>query len=500
MSYSALQDHFRRIGQFNELAAIVEWDQAVNMPASAGPARARSMAGLSRLTHELLLDERLRDWLSEAEGDASLETWQRANVREMKRQQRRACAVPSDLVEATAKSSKLSEQAWRRYRKENDFKSYLPYLENIIQARREASVALGEALNLAPYDALLDGYEPGVRTANLDAAFAPLKEFLPSFTEQVVGHQAKAPPIPFEGPFPVEQQKELGLSLMKACGLDMQRVRLDVSHHPFCGGVPSDVRITTRYAETDFSSALMGVLHEAGHAKYEHGLPEEWQHQPVGEARGMIAHESQSLLQEMQVCRGEAFLRYLAPRLREAFPEAYARQPEAYSVENLARCYTRVERGFIRIDADEVTYPAHVLLRYDLERQLMSGELQARDLPEAWNAKMQSLLGLTTLGNDQDGCLQDVHWPIGAFGYFPLYTVGAMVAAQFFAALNRQVPELSAQLEKGDFEQLNLWLKKAIWSRASSVDLNEMLLDATGEGLNPQCLIEHLRGRYLPQG
>lgn len=499
MSYQELQDHFRRIGQFNELAAIVEWDQAVNMPAAAGPARAQSIAGLSGLTHQMLLEPRLPEWLSAAENDTGLSFWQQANVREMKRLQKRASALPSNLVEATAQTSKLSEQAWRRYRGENDFKSYLPYLKNIVDARREESVALGEALNLSPYDALLDGYEPGVRTATLDSAFAQLKAFLPHFTDQVIEHQSGAPCIPFQGPFPIEQQKALGVSLMNMCGLDMQRARLDISHHPFCGGVPRDVRITTRYEETDYASALMGVLHEAGHGKYEQGLPEDWQHQPVGEARGMIAHESQSLLQEMQVCRSEPFLNYLTPQLRKAFPEAFERQPEAYTADNLRRCYTRVARGLIRINADEVTYPAHILLRYDMERDLISGKLAVEDLPEAWDAAMQSLLGLSTLSNDREGCLQDIHWPIGAFGYFPLYTVGAMVAAQLFSSAQAQIADLDTQIEKGNFEQLNTWLATVIWSRASSVTLNQMLLDATGEELNPEQLMRHLERRYLPE-
>jgi carboxypeptidase Taq len=281
-------------------------------------------------------------------------------------------------------------------------------------------------------------------------------------------------------------------------GFDLDQGRLDVSHHPFCGGVPRDVRITTRYDSNDFTTALMGVLHESGHGKYEQGLPERWLHQPVGAARGMVLHESQSLLLEMQVCRSEHFLHFAAPLIREAFERNVAAQPEAFTAENLSVLYARVRRGYIRVDADEVTYPAHVLLRYDLERRLIDGSLGVMDLPEAWNAKMQSLLGLSTLGNDKDGCLQDVHWPSGAFGYFPLYSLGAMVAAQLFARAQKDNVDLWSDLRAGNFERLNAWLSVHVWQQASSLSTDEILTNATGEPLNPRWFVEHLRQRYLP--
>ncbi len=481
-----------------EIEAIVEWDQAVNMPAAAGAARAESMANLASLRHGLLTQPWLPEAIEAAQTQSDLGQWESANLHEMRRAVRRATAVPNDLVEASAKADKSCEQAWRRYRAENDFASFAPLMQTVLDLKREQAEALSEALGCSAYDALLDEYEPGAKSAEIDEVFAELRQFLPDFTQAVIERQASQPVHEPRGPFPVEQQRRLAQQMMKASGFDLSCGRLDVSHHPFCGGVPRDVRITTRYDEADFTSSLMGVLHEAGHGKYEQALPPHWQHQPVGHARGMLIHESQSLLQEMQVCRSEAFLRFAAPHFREAFATQAAEQPEAYSVENLALLYKRVERSLIRVDADEVTYPAHVILRYELERDLLAGKLGVGQLPEAWDAGMTEMLSLSTLGNDRDGCMQDVHWPSGAFGYFPLYTLGAMAAAQLFAHARQAEPELDQQISGGDFSQLNAWLKTHVWSRASSVSTQQLLSDATGEPLNSRYFIEHLQARYQP--
>lgn len=496
MSYAKLDEHFGRVGQLEEVSAIVGWDQAVNMPPAAGANRAQALAGLTRVTHELLAAPEVGEWIAAAEAE-SLDPWQRANVREIARKWRRATAVPSDLVQAAARADKISEQAWREHRKANDFAAFAPHLETVIGLKRRVGEALAAELGCTPYEALADEFEPGIRVADIDAAFAPLKQFLPEFTQQAIEHQRSHKLVSPVGPYPVAQQRALGLAMMRAVGFAMDQGRLDVSHHPFCGGVPRDVRITTRYDEADFTSALMGVLHEAGHGKYEQGLPDAWLHQPVGLARGMVLHESQSLLQEMQVCRGRQFLSFALPHVHAAFPERVAAQPEAYTVDNLTALYCRVEPGLIRVDADEVTYPAHVALRYDLERQLIEGSLAVADLPAAWDAEMRRYLGISTLGNDRDGCMQDVHWPSGAFGYFPLYTLGAMVAAQLFARARAVIPGLLTALENGEFTALNRFLAEHVWSRASSVSTAQLLTDATGEALNPGHFIAHLRQRYL---
>lgn len=496
MSYQQLSLHFRRLAQFDELGAIVHWDQAVNMPPAAGPRRAEALSALARLQHDRVSDPRLSDWLDAAERNQELSAWERANVEQMRRLHRRATALPSDLVESSTHACQLSEQAWRRYRAENDFASHAPLLERVVQSQREVAAALSDALGVAPYDALMDAYEPDMRAQTVDRAFAPLREFLPTFIEEALEVQRSRPAVPPRGPFPIDAQKKLAHRMMAATGLDMGRARIDESHHPFCGGVPSDVRITNRYRTDEFLSGLMGVLHEAGHGKYEQGLPEQYIDQPVGKARGMVVHESQSLLQEMQVARGRDFVTFLTTQLPEFLPEHVAQQPEAYSIDNMCRLQTRIERGFIRVDADELTYPAHIMLRYDLERDLIAGKLAVRDLPEAWDAKMKSYLGLSTLGNDADGCLQDVHWPAGAFGYFPLYTLGALVAAQLFSSAQSGLPSLGSDLQKGDLSPLNRWLEDNVWSRGSSASVSELLRAATGRDLDPQVFIEHVKKRY----
>jgi carboxypeptidase Taq len=299
------------------------------------------------------------------------------------------------------------------------------------------------------------------------------------------------------GPFPVERQRWLGVELMKRVGFDFQHGRLDVSHHPFCGGVPRDVRITTRYDEADFTKSLMGVLHETGHAKYEQNLPGEWLDQPVGKARSMALHESQSLLQEMQVSRSRPFLELAAPLVREAFPEAVGRQPESFTTENLYRLYTRVQPGYIRVDADEATYPCHVILRFDLEQRLIEGRMQVKELPEAWDAGMRALLGLSTGDNHKDGCMQDVHWPAGLFGYFPTYTLGALAAAQIYAAARAALPALDGQIAAGDFSGLNAWLRERVWAQGSLLETEALVRHATGAPLGAAAFERHLRARYL---
>jgi carboxypeptidase Taq len=280
--------------------------------------------------------------------------------------------------------------------------------------------------------------------------------------------------------------------LMERIGFDFDHGRLDISLHPFCGGTPDDVRITTRYEEDDFDRALQGVLHETGHAMYERGLPEAWRRQPVGRARGMSLHESQSLLVEMQVCRSREFQVFAAPILRAVF----GADGPAWGADNLYRLGTRVERSFIRVDADEVTYPAHVILRYRLERALLAGELALKDLPVAWNDGMRALLGIVP-PDDRLGCLQDIHWFEGAFGYFPTYTLGAMTAAQLFAAAKRADPAILPGIEKGAFAPLMAWLRANVHAKASRFTTAEIITAATGHPLDPAVFERHLRARYL---
>lgn len=496
-AYQTLERHFRRLSALRDALGILAWDTETVMPAGAADGRSEQLAALRLVAHGILTDPRVGDWLHEAEsGRRALDGWQAANLREMRRQHVHAAAVPGDLVEANSKAVSRCEMIWRDARARSDFAMLLPSLAEVLDRQREIAAAKAGALGCTPYDALLDEYEPGARSERIDALFAELEAFLPAFLPQVLDAQARRSPVlEPEGPFPVEAQQALATRLMGTLGFDFARGRLDVSLHPFCGGATGDVRITTRYAEHDYTAALMGVLHETGHALYEQGRPAAWAGQPVGEARGMALHESQSLLVEMQACRSRPFLDYAAPLVRDAFnAEGLAWEPA-----NLHRLYTRVRPGFIRVDADEVTYPAHVVLRYRLEKALIAGRMALRDLPEAWNDGMKQLLGLD-VPEDRLGCLQDIHWPGGAWGYFPTYTLGAMAAAQLFEAACAAEPDLLQGIGRGDFGPLVSWLRANVHAQGSFHPSTDALLaQATGRPLDAEVYRRHLRRRYLEE-
>ncbi len=491
--HEKLESRFGRIGALREAAGMLHWDMSVMMPPGGAAARTEQLAAMKRIVHDLMTAPELAGWLEDAEAAPPEDPWAWANLREMRRLRRHAVALDGALVEALSRAASRCEMIWREARPKDDFAMVAPSLAELMALVREKAAAKADAFGVAPYDALLEQYEPGCGTATIDALFDDLAEFLPAFLARVLDRAADAPvPVAPEGPFPVEAQRGLAERLMKHVGFDFEHGRLDVSLHPFCGGVPDDVRITTRYEEDDFSQSLMGVLHETGHAMYERGLPPEWRRQPVGEARGMAMHESQSLLIEMQVCRGREFLEFAAPLMRDAFGGA----GPAWEAENLSRLYTRVAPDFIRVDADEVTYPAHVILRYRLERALVDGALEIDDLPAAWNEGMVDLLGLSPPG-DREGCLQDIHWFGGSVGYFPTYTMGALAAAQLYAAARRAEPDIPAAISRGDFAPLMGWLGTHVHAKGSLGSADDILTAATGAPLGTTSFKAHLEARYL---
>ncbi|MGF1629848.1 MAG: carboxypeptidase M32 [Kiloniellaceae bacterium] len=493
-AYEELSRKFKRLHALQEAAGVLGWDMSAMMPAGGAEARTEQLATLSVVCHEILIDPSLDELFDKASVETrGLDAWTQANLKEMHRRWLHATAIESDLVEALSKACKRCEMIWRKARPQADFAAVKPALAEVLNLTRQVGAAKAERLGCSVYDALLDQYEPGGSSARIDAVFADLAGFLPEFLEAVLARQGAQPAsLPLEGPFPREKQEALARRLMAAVGFDFEHGRLDVSLHPFCGGVPDDVRITTRYNEDDFTVALMGVLHETGHAMYERGLPKDWRLQPVGEARGMAMHESQSLMVEMQACRSREFVSFLAPLAREAFGGS----GPAWQADNLLRHYNAVKPDFIRVDADEVTYPAHVILRYRLEKALIAGEMELADLPGEWNRGMRELLGIVP-PDDRLGCLQDIHWYDGAWGYFPTYTLGAMTAAQLFAAARRARPEIPEALSRGDFAPLMAWLAEHVHAQASSAGFEEIVEKATGEPLNPAIFQAHLKARYL---
>ena len=490
-AYDELAGIWTQLHHFEHLQALAGWDQAAMMPPKGSDARASAMAEMEGLLHRMRTDPKLVDLLQRAAAEP-VDAHARANLSEIRREWRAANALPQALVEATSLAGARCEHAWRTQRPANDWVGFLENFREVLRLGREVAQRLADETGLAPYDALMDHYEPGATSAEVDRVFGDLQQWLPGLVAQVREKQANDVVTLPIGPFPKSAQRALSHDVMALLGFDFDGGRLDESAHPFSGGVPEDTRLTTRYREDDLMQALMGTVHETGHARYEQNLPREWLGQPVSRARSMAIHESQSLSFEMQLGRGRAFAGLLAPLLRKHFG-----YQAAFAPDNLHALMTRVKPGFIRVDADELTYPAHVILRYGIEKNLIDGSIEADDIPAQWDEGMQSLLGVDTRGNYRDGPLQDVHWTGGAFGYFPCYTLGAMYAAQWFGAIREAQPDLDVRIARGDLAPAFDWLRDNIWRQASRWPTAELAARATGEALNPAHLRRHLEARYL---
>lgn len=493
-AYQSLEAMRKRVSALGNAIGILYWDQETMMPQGVAPSRAKDLAELSLMAHEIETDPRLADLLAEAEAEQDqLDPWQRANLREMRKLYLHANATPAELVEKIVIARSESTSTWKEARPANDFKRLAPKLEALFELQREVARIKAEALGVSPYEALLDEYDPGRREVQVDALFDELADFLPGFIRQVMDKQAAEPPaLQPEGPFPVADQERLSRAVLEILRFPFDRGRLDTAAHPFSGGAEGDNRITTRYAEDDFTKSLMAVIHETGHALYEDGRPAQWRGQPVGESCGMTLHESQSLLLEMQAARSEEFIRFLTPRVRDILGGT----GPAWEHDNFMRVYRKVEPGLIRVYADEVTYPLHVILRYKLEKAILTEDIQVSDLPAAWNEMMASYLGVTPR-SDTDGVMQDVHWPEGLLGYFPTYSLGALAAAQIFAAATRAVPDILPGLERGDCQPLYSWLDDNIRSQGCLYTPDDLIERATGAPLGAEAYKAAVTARYM---
>ncbi|WP_414148716.1 carboxypeptidase M32 [Erwinia sp. BNK-24-b] len=490
-AYADLTRTFTRLSRFSHLSAITGWDMMTMMPPGGSSARGAALAELSVLKHEILTDKKVAQWL-EAAASENLNDVEQANLLEMRRAYQQAALLPASLVEEKSIVGSRCEHAWREQRPANDWQGFAANLKEVVRLSRQEAELRAQANGCSRYDALLDLYEPGMTSAKLDATFGELKEWLPSLLNRIVEKQARQPVDVPVGPFAIESQKQLGQTLMKLLNFDFNAGRLDVSAHPFCGGVPEDVRITTRYNANEFISAMMGVIHETGHACYEQNLPKQWAGQPVALARSTAIHESQSLFFEKQLGRSREFLSLLLPQVKTLMGD----QP-ALEEANFIALNQRVKPGLIRVDADEVSYPAHIILRYEIERALIEGDIEVDDIPALWQEKMQALLGLDTSGNYRDGCMQDIHWTDGAFGYFPTYTLGAMYAAQLFQSVKKALPQVQSELREGNLQPIFDWLQQNIWQHGSRFSTSQLIENATGEALNPAFFRQHLESRYL---
>ncbi|VAW16801.1 Thermostable carboxypeptidase 1 [hydrothermal vent metagenome] len=491
-AYAELEIRFARLADIEGANAVLSWDRSTQMPDGGATVRGRQMATLSVLAHEILTQPAVRGLLDEAEGEA-LNDWQAANLAQMVRANLAATAVPADLVGRIEEARAATEMAWRAARAAADFSQTSARLDALLGLVRQSAACLAQAKGVSRYDALLDQFDPGLTYAFVAPLFDDLEAFLPPIVDEIIAAQAAgAVPVMPQGPFDPERQKAFGAGLMAELGFDFNRGRLDVSHHPFSGGVPDDCRITTRYDAADFSTGLMGIIHETGHALYEQGLPARWRGQPVGRAAGMTMHESQSLIMEMQLGRSKDFIAWLGPRLAKT----YGGPDPVWSADNLRRLYLKVARRTIRVDADEASYPLHVILRTRLERALLSGDLAVADLPAAWNDGMKAALGVVPK-NDAEGCLQDIHWYMGAMGYFPTYTLGALTAAQMKAHMTTTAPDTLAAAGRGDFAPLVGWLRENVHRLGRRYGTAELIARATGAPLGTAAFKAHIEARYL---
>lgn len=490
-AYQQLCTVFTRLSHFEHLAAICSWDSHTMMPAGGSQARSAAMAELNVIRHQILTGRQVGVWLQQAPQE-DLTTDEQANLREMQRHYLNASLLPESLVTEKSLAGARCEHAWRQQRANNDWRGFSENWQQVVHLSRQEAQLRADATQVGRYDALLNLYEPGLSSTTLDQIFADLKQWLPDLLQRVVAKQQHENILRPQGPFDINVQRELGLQVMSLLGFDFNRGRVDISAHPFCGGVPQDVRITTRYNPQEFISSLMGIIHETGHARYEQNLPHASLGQPIALARSMSIHESQSLLCEMQLALSPEFLRLLHPLVIAAFGE----QP-ALEQNNFIRLNQRVNPGLIRVEADEVSYPLHIILRYEIEKALIEGEIEVTDVPALWDEKMQHYLGINTVGHFRDGCLQDIHWTDGTFGYFPTYTLGAMYAAQLFHTVRERVPNLDQSLAEGDLSPLFNWLKTHIWQQGSRYSTDELITKATGETLNPRYFRQHLQHRYL---
>jgi carboxypeptidase Taq len=475
----------------SHVAGLVGWDQQVCMPPKGAGQRAEQSSTLASLLHERLVDERFGETIATLLDADVLDEVQAASVREAARERDRAVRVPADLVRELARTESEGFETWRAARAARDFAMFRPLLERLVDLQQQRADAIGYAGG-ERYDALLDGFEPGMRVARLEPLLGAFRAELVPFAQRVL--DAPAPDVSFlRRGYPEQQQWDFTVMLLRELGFDLEAGRQDRSAHPFTGGCgPFDVRLTTRFLEDDPRSSIMATLHEAGHGLYEQGIDEPRLLRTfAGSAASLGLHESQSRLWENIVGRSRAFWHRYYPALHEAFPTQLADVGE----DRWWRAVNAVERSLIRVEADEVTYNLHVLLRFELELGLIRGELQVADLPEAWNDAMDRYVGIRP-PHDGDGVLQDVHWSGGTFGYFPTYTLGTLYSAQLAEAARRDLGDLDAQVLEGDFAALLGWLREHVHRRGCLVPAEQIAMDATGQPLGHDALMRYLHAKY----
>jgi carboxypeptidase Taq len=491
--YEKLRGKLEEISDLNAAAALLSWDQQTFMPPGGAAARSEQLATLERLSHEKLISDEMGELLAAAAHEtfrSPYDSLEASLVRVTSRDYEKARRIPSELVAELARTTSQALEVWVQARTESNYARFQPLLERIFQLNRDIAQCLGFKDQI--YDALIDQYEPGMTVAKLAAIFLELRENLVPLVKRFSTRSHPDQISLLKQSFSAHSQGEFGMMILGHFGFDTHHGRQDKSVHPFTTSFSiHDVRITTRIDEHFLPSALFGTLHEGGHALYEQGIDPKLERTPLAGGASLGIHESQSRLWENLVGRSRSFWKYFYPRLQETFPQALGQS----SLDDFYRQINQVEPSLIRVEADEVTYNLHILLRFELEIDLLENRLDFADLPAAWNQKMKEYLGITP-PDDAAGLLQDVHWSSGLIGYFPTYTLGNLVAAQLFQKAGEQIPNLALQIEKGNFAELLGWLRQIIHRHGRKFMPEELVQRALGEGIQAEPFLEYLRGKY----
>ncbi len=494
-AYAELRRELRESEILGTVLSLLSWDQETMMPPAGTPLRAEQSGMLSQLIHERRTSPRLGELIAEAEQDPNVaaDPVEAANLREIRREYDRAVRLPTSLVRELAQTTTHAQHVWREARHENDFARFSPWLEKVVTLSR----AKAECLTTGEgdlYDALLDIYEPGASAAEIAAVFTDLRARLTPLVQEIASSGRRPHGRIHELDIPVRAQAAFNKKLAARVGFDYEAGRLDTSTHPFCQGVgPGDTRLTTRYRPDGLFDAISSTLHETGHGLYEQGLPKAARlGEPLSDAVSLGIHESQSRMWENFVGRSRPFWQWLLPIARRRFPAL-----QEFSLDEVYGGMNIVAPNLIRVESDEATYNLHIMLRFDLERAMLSGNLSVSDLPTVWNDRVRTDLGIE-VPDDRRGCLQDVHWSMGAIGYFPTYTLGNLYAAQFWRTLRGEITDLDERIAHGEFSELLAWLRREIHQHGRRYTAPELCRRVTGEPLSAEPFIRYLEGKLRP--
>lgn len=489
-AYQDLVTELRSLSVLASTSSVLGWDEQVNLPPSGAEHRAAQLASLAGITHQRATSSQLGELIAAAEAsELDADSAEAVVVREAKRSYDRQTKLPQKLVEEMSRVTTLSQQSWVAARRASDFAQFKPWLEQVVSLKREQADIL-KTNEPSRYDVLLDEYEPGMTTSDVESVFSSLAGELADLVKAVAESSTKVDTAPLKGPYSIPGQRELSRQAAKAIGFDFSAGRIDEAAHPFCSGFgPGDCRLTTRYDESFLSQGLYGTLHEAGHGLYEQGLPNEHYGTCLGDSASLGVHESQSRMWENAIGRSREFWDYIHPVVVELFPDAVNWSPEAFFL-----AAGEVTPSLIRVEADEVTYNLHILLRFELEKALIDDGLDVAELPERWNARFKELFGLD-VPDDANGCMQDVHWSAGLIGYFPTYTLGNLYAAQLYNAAGKAIGSIPEMVARGEFTPLLSWLREHVHAHGMRYRAPELIERATGETLSHKPLMDSLKAK-----